>query len=151
MQSAEALCRTPVDLLLNERMGRLVKEDAFKEMCLLGEKHMDAKRADKDEWISGDMDYVIGYGGDEFRFDANLAVVEAKRQKSLSGGVAQCIAYLGMRTVTHSPEVHRGSWLTLIPSGSQPETGRTTPPSDGQHRPWHSLGWDGVHLFAPRW
>ena len=31
---------------------------------------------DKDGWISGDMDYVIGYGEDtsSFRFDANLAV-----------------------------------------------------------------------------
>ena len=92
----EALSHTPLDILLNNRMSRIVCKESFHSLCLLGEKHMDSKRADKDEFISCDVDYVIGYGGNNFRTDARLAVVEAKRQESFSGGVAQCIVYLGI-------------------------------------------------------
>lgn len=80
-------------------MGRIVCKESFPSLCLLGEKHMDFKRADKDELISVDVEYVIG--GNNFRTDPRLAVVDTKRQ-SFSGGVAQCIAYLGiMRAVPH--------------------------------------------------
>ena len=102
MQSTEALCRIPIDILLNNRMGQIVRKESSRNLCLLGEKHMDSKRADKNEFISGDMDYVIGYGGSNFRTDACLVGVAAKRQEDFSGCVAQYIAYLGiMRAVPH--------------------------------------------------
>ena len=49
------------------------------------------------EVVTGDMDYVIGYGGHD-SFTSSLVVVEAKRHSSFSGGLAQSAAYkyLGM-------------------------------------------------------
>jgi hypothetical protein len=99
IQSAEALCRAPIDHLLNERLGRLQENcEAYTNLAVLGEKPMTTKVPGKEpeEYISGDIDYVVGYSGGNKRFESALIVIEAKRGQSFSSGSAQCVAYLGI-------------------------------------------------------
>lgn len=106
VRSAEALCRASIDLILNERLGRLQSENAaFTNLAVLGEKPMSAQVPGKDpeEYIIGDMDYVVGYGGGNKGFESSLIVVEAKRGQSFYGGAAQCVAYLGMCILSFFP------------------------------------------------
>ncbi|TGZ76895.1 hypothetical protein EX30DRAFT_224818 [Ascodesmis nigricans] len=93
MQTAEALCRSPIDLLLNERLGRIQNKQSIENLALMAEKPMSADVPGGLKTVTGAMDYVIGYGGKE-AFTSALIVVEAKRARSFDGGMAQCVAYL---------------------------------------------------------
>ena len=62
----------------------------------MAEKPMSADLPDGKWRITGDADYIIGYGGEGNRFESSLIVVEAKSPSTFSGGAAQCLAYLGI-------------------------------------------------------
>lgn len=99
VQFAEALCCASIDFMLNERLGSLRAENAwFTNLAVLGKKPMSAKVFGKDpeEYIGGDLDYVLGYSSRNKGFESSLIVVEAKRGRSFYGSAAQCVTYFGI-------------------------------------------------------
>ena len=97
MHSTKALCRTTINLIINERLGRIQNKALLKDLELMAEEPMTAEVPGGMEVVTGDMDYVIGYGGHN-SFTSSLIVVQAKHPHTyaVGCGLAQCTAYLGM-------------------------------------------------------
>ena len=96
--SAEALARCMIDLLLFERLSRIQNDKSFAKLALKAEKKIRTMVPGGQEEIVGDMDYVIGYGRSAQRpFISSLVVVEVKQEGTLGTGesLSQCVAYMG--------------------------------------------------------
>jgi S-methylmethionine-dependent homocysteine/selenocysteine methylase len=99
VQSAEALCRTSIDLVLFERLSAHQEDEALRNLVLQAEKPIVSYLPNPKEAITGDVDYQLGYWTQDGRaLESAMIVVEAKKHTTLDSGVAQCAAYLGMFT-----------------------------------------------------
>ena len=78
MHSANTLCRTPIDLLIHERLNHLQSKASFKNLALMADKPMAAYLPDGRQFVSGEMDYVIGYGLSKSFTCASIEVEQGK-------------------------------------------------------------------------
>lgn len=98
--STEALCRTPVDLFLFDRLAANQEAAAARRVTLQTGVMITADNTTQDLVVSGECDYVLGYphaeGSGETSLESSTVIVEAKTPGTLAGGLAQCACYLGM-------------------------------------------------------
>jgi len=97
--SAPSLCRTSVHLILCERLSAHQEEYAARQLSLKS-KHPVIARSITGKVVTGNVDYVLGYGGaggpgNKAAFESMLAVVVVKYGYTLEPKLAQCAAYLG--------------------------------------------------------
>ena len=97
MHSTKASCRTTIDLVINERLGRIQNKTLPKNLEFMVGEPMTVEAPGRMEVVTGDMDYIVGYSGRD-SFIGSLIVVQAKHpyMYSVGGGLAECTAYLGM-------------------------------------------------------
>lgn len=62
MESAEAMYRTSIDVLLNDRLGMLQNHEVFMRLDMATKRSMTAELPGGKELIVGEIDYVAGYG-----------------------------------------------------------------------------------------
>jgi hypothetical protein len=98
--SAEALCRTPIDLILFDRLSLKQDVDGARNLVLKGERTITTACLDKIREITGVADYVMGYSHssgleDSANLESTLIIIEAKKETTLSKGRAKVAAYLG--------------------------------------------------------
>lgn len=99
-KSGEALCRTPIDMILFDRLSLQQNEHGARNLIFLRERPITATVLDKKRMISGVADYVIGYDyascdGSNVNLEYTLVVIEAKKGTILPKGRAQVAVYLG--------------------------------------------------------
>ncbi|KAH8692959.1 hypothetical protein BGW36DRAFT_362500 [Talaromyces proteolyticus] len=95
-ERCEALCRTPIDLVLFERIEAHHNEMVARRIAVHGE--YDVIATSETHLISGRVDYAIGYDPYPFRvkreFESYLVVVEAKTKAKFHSGMPQAIVYM---------------------------------------------------------
>ncbi len=100
LDSAEALSRTLIDIVLFDRLLAHQHDLTARNLVILGEYRIKALNSVTQQVVSGDADYVLGY--DPFnplgpkQFESCSIIVEAKRKVTFEAGLAQATAYMGM-------------------------------------------------------
>lgn len=97
--SAEALCRTSIDMILFDRLSLKQDVAGARNLVIKGEKAITTACVGKAREISGIADYVLGYcfdpaHGSTSNLESTFIVVEAKKGTTFSKGRAQVAAYL---------------------------------------------------------
>lgn len=95
----EAMCRTPVDLILIDRIAAHNEHNPKKKLYIEGEQSIvtlcspDAPK----KIISGIADYVLGYKDKHSTLNIcnSFVAIDAKRTGTLESAVPQCSAYMG--------------------------------------------------------
>jgi hypothetical protein len=96
----EAMCRTPIDLILIDRIAAHNERSPGKKLFVEGEQSiMTLCNPDtpKRKIISGIADYVLGYKDKHSAFNIcnSFVAIDAKRAGALDFAVPQCSAYMG--------------------------------------------------------
>lgn len=97
--SAEALRRTPLDMIFFDRLSLRQNNAAARNLVLKGEHSIVTDCLGDQPHISGIADYVLGYfyagnTGKSQEFESTSVVIKAKRPETLSQGISQMILYL---------------------------------------------------------
>jgi hypothetical protein len=101
LQSAESLCRTSIDLVLFDRLSAHQEILGARQLSLKGERSIVARCLEPQHVVSGDADYVLGYDfkhphATKAQFESSMIVVEAKKNITFAGGIAQAAIYMGI-------------------------------------------------------
>lgn len=97
--STGALRRTPLDLILFDRLSLHQNKDTTRNLVLKGKQLVVTDCQGNNIQVSGVADYILGYchAGDtgiSTNFEATSIVIEAKRPETMSQGIPQIILYL---------------------------------------------------------
>ncbi|KAF8534655.1 hypothetical protein BDD12DRAFT_895452 [Trichophaea hybrida] len=102
-------------------MARIQSDKSFTHLALQAEKGIKTAVPGGKKEISGDMDYVIGYGGAPNKlFVSSLVVVEAKRESSYGTIALECVAYmegLRQRRMSLAPQRMSGKIYGIVSDG----------------------------------
>ncbi|KAJ9251304.1 hypothetical protein DTO195F2_7863 [Paecilomyces variotii] len=92
----EATCRWILDVILQTCIPMEQQEKKDRCVTLTAESHLElrVKYNGDDRILSGKSDYSIWY--DNKGMSTNTVICEAKDEAGVSGGVPQCLAYMGM-------------------------------------------------------
>ena len=100
------MCRTPIDLILIDRIAAHNERTPGAKLYVEGEQSITTicnVDGPKRKVISGEADYVLGYkdAQRDFNICNSFVAIDAKRAGTLDAALPQCSAYMGEQLHFH--------------------------------------------------